>query len=324
MSLPRKTAEKIFGEEDPINKTLTWKDGYSQRELIIKGICANPPKNSSLQFDVLTRFELHEGYEEHLATWDDQYHDLYLQLAPNVSVAEFEEKLRPFVAQHYSGTLEQMETEGIQTEPGKDLMALKLQPLSDRHANTLVAAKNAKNALSYPYLLSILAGFLLLVAAFNFVNLTIARYLSRAKEAGVRKVLGANRKQLLTQFWGEALLIGVIALIAGGIIFYDLIPTYNDLFRRNIHLGQFKNPILWLGILGGLFLITLLAGAYPAWWLSRINMPEIFKGKVQLNTPGSVRNTLIVIQFCYCQLTNRMHPNRLETNRFSPDQGPGI
>ena len=195
-----------------------------------------------------------------------------------------------------------METEGIQPEPGKDLIALKLQPLSDRHANTLVAAKNSKNALSYPYLLSILAGFLLLVAAFNFVNLTIARYLSRAKEAGVRKVLGANRKQLLAQFWGEALLIGVIALIAGGIIFYDLIPTYNDLFRRNIHLGQFSNPMLWLGILGGLFLVTLLAGAYPAWWLSRINMPEIFKGKVQLNTPGSVRNTLIVIQFAIASL----------------------
>ena len=82
--LTEKTAEKIFGDEDPINKSLTWKDGYSQRELIVKGICANPPKNSSLQFDVLTRFELHEGYEEHLTSWDDQYHDLYLQLAPNM------------------------------------------------------------------------------------------------------------------------------------------------------------------------------------------------------------------------------------------------
>lgn len=300
--LTEKTAERIFGDKDPMGEALTWKDGYSTRELIVNGICADPPKNSSIRFDALTRFETHEGYEENLASWDDQYHELYIQLAPGIEASALEEKLKPFVAQHYSGSIEQMESEGIEPQPGKELIALKLQPLSDRHENTLIAAKNEKNSLSYPYLFSGLAIFLLLVAAFNFVNLTIARYLSRAKEAGVRKVLGANRKQLLAQFWGEALLIGSIALIAGGIIFYDLIPTYNELFRRSIHLGQLQSPKLWLGILGGLFVVTLLAGAYPAWWLSRINMPEIFKGKVQLNTPGSVRNTLIIIQFAIASL----------------------
>ncbi len=300
--LTEKTAKRIFGETDPMGKTLGVFDGSNYQEFMVNGICEDNPKNSSLTFDVLIRFEAQAGYKEHLETWNDQYHDVYVQLKEGVSQKDFEEKLKPFVAHHLEGDIKQLENEGVTVPSGEQPIKLKLQPLEDVHENTLLATDAKRAQFSYPNLLLLLAAFLVLVAAFNFVNLTIARYLSRAKEAGVRKVLGAHRKLLIAQFWGEALLLGIVSIVIGAIIFYDLIPSYNSLFRRNIHLGQFQDPWLWGGIAGGLFGLTFLAGAYPAWWLSRINMPDIFKGKVQLNTPGGIRNTLIVIQFAIASL----------------------
>ena len=300
--LTEKAAKRIFGEEDPIGKTVGVFDGTTRREMIVNGICKDYPTNSSLTFDALVRFESHTGYEDNLISWNDQYHDVYVQLKEGVSQGDFEEKLIPFVAHHMEGDIEQLENEGVTVGPGEQVISLKLQPLEDIHENTYLATDANRTQLSYPHLLLLLATFLILVAAFNFVNLTIARYLSRAKEAGVRKVLGAHRKLLITQFWGEALLMGLISIGVGAIIFYDLIPTYNSLFRRSIHVGQFQDPWLWGGIIGLLIFLTFLAGAYPAWWLSRISMPDIFKGKVQLNTPGGIRNTLIVIQFAIASL----------------------
>ena len=147
-------------------------------------------------------------------------------------------------------------------------------------------------------MLLVICALIVLIACINFINLSIARSLERAKEVGMRKALGAAKNQILGQFWGEAFIICMISFLFGCLLATVSMPTYNSVFRTFISFQSLFNPqtaiILLLSFLG----ITLVAGGYPAIVVTKFNIIEVLKGKLKVNTKsGGLRNTLIVVQF---------------------------
>ncbi len=150
---------------------------------------------------------------------------------------------------------------------------------------------------TYVYTLLLVGLFILAVACINFINLTIAQSLSRSREVGVRKSLGAQRGQLFGQIWGETLLLCLVALLIGLGLAYLTLPTFNKLFRSHLALGNYlqPGPLLVTGV--GFLFITLIAGGYPSWFITRFNAVDVLRGTVRLSRPGLLRNALIVSQF---------------------------
>ncbi|WP_225975198.1 FtsX-like permease family protein [Anseongella ginsenosidimutans] len=147
-----------------------------------------------------------------------------------------------------------------------------------------------------------IAFFILLIAGINFINLNVARSFTRAREVGVRKSLGALKSQLFVQIWGEAAMICVAGFLVGGLLAWLLLPQYNALFQAPLNPSWLFSPGFAALMLGVLALLTLAAGGYPAWQLSRFNPVEVLKGKVSLKRPGLLRNSLIVMQFAMASL----------------------
>jgi len=298
--ITQKVADAIFKQENPIGKSVSLYTQDTLLSLIVSGIAANPPDNSSIDFDLLTRFENEPDYRYHITSWDSRFHNLFVQLHPNTDKAQFEKRLNQFVAQQYAEDIEQLKAEGVQPDDEGNWISSHLQPIDDLHAGTMTSSSADK--LNYPIMLLIVSVLLMLIASFNFVNLNIARFLNRAKEAGMRKTLGASRYQIILQFTLEALIICMLALVIGSIVFYDLIPEYNSLFYSTISLSQLQNPMLMLGIVGGTLMIAGIAGLYPAWWLSRLTISTILKGSLGSSSPQALRNTLLVFQFAVASL----------------------
>ena len=152
------------------------------------------------------------------------------------------------------------------------------------------------------YALMSLGGFILLIACFNFVNLNLAQSFQRSRELGVRKTLGAHKKQLFFQLWGEAFLIYFIGFAIGIAIATQLVPEVNSQFGGGIEISTLGQP-LFIALMGGVFVIvTLIAGGYPALKMANFGLVEILKGKVSNKKPGMLRNSLLVGQFAISTL----------------------
>jgi ABC-type antimicrobial peptide transport system permease subunit len=146
--------------------------------------------------------------------------------------------------------------------------------------------------------------FIMLIACFNFINLSIARSFTRAKEMGVRKYLGAVKSQLFVQVWGESAIICFLGLAIGALLAFVLLPEFNAAFDTRLQTDHLLQPG-FVALLGGVFvLVTLVAGGYPAWLMSRFNAVAVLKGQISLKKPGFLRNSLLVTQFAMsCLLT---------------------
>ncbi|MEZ4903221.1 MAG: FtsX-like permease family protein [Spirosomataceae bacterium] len=170
--------------------------------------------------------------------------------------------------------------------------------LSESHFDTKVGGRGRAINKFYPITLLIVGMIILLIAAINFINLSIAKSFGRAKEVGMRKALGAFKSQIIGQFWSEAFLICTIAFVAGLLLSYFLAPQYNALFRTSLSLQMLTKPALFVAVLICFAFITLIAGGYPAWSVTRFNTVEVLKGKVRVSgSSGGIRNTLIIFQF---------------------------
>jgi ABC-type antimicrobial peptide transport system permease subunit len=294
--LSAKVAKNIFGNQNPIGKLIEVKLNNEWKSLNVTAIAADAPENSSLSFGLLCRFEQFPGYDQNLNDWNNQSHDVFVQLPADADPLAFEKKLRKFTAKHYEGTIKQLIHDGATRDNNGDVLSLHLIPLTDVHFNAISSQSRAVSKF-YPYLVLLISVFILFIACTNFINLSLGRAFTRAKEIGVRKVIGATKTQLIIQFCSESFIICGVSLLLGALAACILLPQYKQAFNQQLSLDMLKSPVIIGYFLGGFALISVLAGAYPAWVMAIRKTALTVKGKVSSNQSNGLRNTLMVVQF---------------------------
>ncbi len=295
--LNEETAQKIFDKADPVGKTINLNFGGRIESFVVTGIMENAPKNSSIENDMLLRFENNPEYQDSKDKWNSDYHYVYVQLADKVDYLSFERRLKSFTEKYYKADIEQMQKDGAKPDERGEVRSLRLLPLPEMHFNPQIAGGRSVD-ITYPYMLLVISALILLIACINFINLSIARSMTRAKEVGMRKALGALKSQIVGQFWGEALIICIMAFGIGCLLATSLMPQYNALFRSSLTFENLQNPIVGILLLISFLIITLIAGGYPAFAVAKFNTVEVLKGKIKVSSrSGGIRSALIVAQF---------------------------
>ena len=278
-------ARKYFGSDDPIGQTITL---GNEHDFQVTAVMQDIPAGSHFSFDFVAsletladlhgkRYLTHPGYLSFYT---------YLLLEKNANPGELTQKIAALVSQKF----------------GAKLAATRrffLQPLESIHLHSQLEGElEANSSVSFMYIYAAIALFILLIASFNFMNLSTARSANRAKEVGMRKVLGAFRMQLIKQFLGESILLSFLSLVFAGGIAVLLLPLFNSLTSKELALEHFLGSGLFLAFLGIVLLIGICAGLYPAFFLSAFQPVRTLKGK--FGTAGrssSLRRILVVAQF---------------------------
>ncbi|MEL6848118.1 MAG: ABC transporter permease [Bacteroidota bacterium] len=287
-------ASKYFGEENPLGKTLRLQDDDFNDELaVITGVFAPLPENTHLKFDVLFSYKTLYGRwerapERYNQSWDRKDMYTFIKVREGTDPKALEAKF-PEIVQKYSPDLAEENRED----------RLLLQPLTDIHLHSDLAEEVTANGDARIVFFLRLIGFLVLIIAWiNYVNLSTARAMERAKEVGIRKVVGAERHQLWRQFMTEAGVINLVALIISGLLVVLTLPWFNQL--SGLSLGWSHLTQAWfLGLFFLLWLVgTFLSGFYPALVLSAFRPVSILKGALKNSTRGiNLRRGLVVVQF---------------------------
>ena len=281
------SAKKYFGSENPIGKTLKINSDGQEQIYEVSAILANPPQESSIQFDMLVSLENEASFfsEGARRNWFSVVVESYLLLGPGQSPAQLESKFPKIIAQYLGDEYEE------------NTFFLHLQPITQIHLDTsLPTGLEPISNPMYSYVLASIGFLVLLLACINFVTLSVGRSFSRAIEVGVRKALGAFRNQILYQFWGEALLITCLAVVVGILMAYTFLDTFNELTGKVLYLAL---DTTFLAITFGLVLfIALIAGIYPSMVLSKFNPIEVLvRKKVTGASMGWLGKGLVVAQF---------------------------
>ncbi len=294
--ISKTTARNIFGKEDPMGKQLLMEISNVKTPFVVTGVIEDAPENSTIEYDVLIRSENNSSYEELKDRWNNQNHQVYVKLAANATQETTEKRFESLVNKYMKTNLEESRKAGRAKNEKGQYISLLMMPLNDVHFDTITGwgVGVSKN---YIYTLLIIALLIVLIASINFINLTIAKSLTQAKEVGVRKSLGANKGQLFLQGWGESFLICTVAMSLGLAAAYAFLPQFNSLFQSKLSMQNFLNPSNLVMVVAGFVAITLIAGGYPAFVSSRFNIVEVLKGKLTKKKPGLLRNSLIIVQF---------------------------
>lgn len=288
--LSRSMAQKYFGEEDPLGQTLTLS---GDDVFTITGIFEDLPAQSHLQIDLMGSFSTMRSFvsEERLSNWIWQQFYNYVLLPEGYNPALLEAKL-PDLLTRYADP----ET----TPHGFTYQSSRLQPLTDiyLHSANLEFDNGPRGNITYVYSFSAIALFILLIACFNFMNLATARSMRRAKEVGLRKVIGAQRGQLIRQFLGESVLMALLALTLAILLVHLILPVFNAFTGKAIALNYAQNIGFVLGLLAGCLTVGLFAGSYPALFLSSFAPIKVLKGHGSSEGGLTVlRKGLVVAQF---------------------------
>jgi putative ABC transport system permease protein len=286
--LTESMAKKYFGEADPINKTISIQLDTTFEEFTIKAVTANLPTNSSIQFELLiSDLNYPKLYNPRVLTsaWFNISPETYVLLKEGANRQELESKF-PSVFQTLLGEEAFKESHYA---PG-------LQPLTEIHLDTSYPVGIAPvNDPKYSYILAAIAVLILLVACINFVTLSIGRSMKRAREVGIRKVVGAERKQLIFQFIGEAVIVTLIALFIGVVLSILGLPVFNNFSGKQL-LFEFNGFTVAL-IVSLITVIGIMAGSYPAFVLSAFKPIAILKGSLHTgNNKQRVRQLLVGVQ----------------------------
>jgi putative ABC transport system permease protein len=281
------TARNIFGDENPIGKVLRWNN---KDDLVITGVVKSPPENSHLQFTSLISFSSLYQDERLYMDWNGgmQYYH-YVELVPGSSKELTESKLPEFMDRHFNNMFK-----------GSDYsINASLQPLQDIHLKSeYVGEIGMTGSLSTIYIYSAIALFILFIACINFMNLTTAKSARRAREVGMRKVLGAERENLIGQFLGESVIMSLVALIIALILVEILLPAFNQMVSRELELYQVRNLDLIIGIPVFVIIVGILAGSYPAFIMSAFKPLNVLRGILSgEKSSAGFRNILVLVQF---------------------------
>ena len=312
------TAKKYFGNANAIGKTIELSLGDEKTAFAVAGIAEPSPEESSIKYDMLISYSNAKLVfsPRMLQNWFNIFNETYMLIGKNVNAADLEKKFPSMMKQQ------------LGEDYGKEEFNLYLQPITDIHLNTsLPAGIQPTSDPKYAYILATIGILILLIACINFITLYVGRSTSRALEVGVRKALGAERKDLIQQFWGEALLTTLMSVVLGLAIAFFLVPPFNQLIERNL---SFHVDILFITFCVLLIVVIgLIAGIYPAIILSGFNPVEVLKGKLNLkDNAGFFRKGLIVGQFgvsivmiiCTIVIGQQMHYLQTKDLGYNKDQ----
>ncbi len=279
-------AEKYFGREEPLGKILKWdnKDVYT-----VTGVVKKMPENSHFKFNMLASISSLSRTFEDPTSWMNFHFFTYIELQEKASLEGLEQKYYSFLMDNMPEQIKQLDFK----------MELFLQPLKSIHLHSrLQGEMEPSGNVAYIRIMATIASFILLIACINFMNLSTALSAQRAKEVGMRKVLGADRKKLISQFLGESLLLCFISLCFALLLIQVLLPVFNQLVLKKLTFNPFQD--LWMVI--GLFVITLLvgviSGAYPAFFLSSFMPIDVFRSHFKAGKGHHFfRNGLVTFQY---------------------------
>jgi putative ABC transport system permease protein len=294
--ITEKTALKFFNSTNVVGKILHMEADPSAdrlgKPLVISGVVENPPKNSSIQFDVLHPFSFMQlSFED--TNWLNTYLGTFVVLNPKADTSLV---IKKFNQVHARNAQEQIKDNGYDPETSYGL-----QPITDIHLNPLNTggeggAINYSNPL-YSYVFLGIALFILLMASINFVNISIASSLKRAKEVGIRKVTGSRQSQIIIQFLGESAILCVAAFLLAILLMLILLPVFNELANKKIEIREIFEWKLIVSFVIVLLLNILLSGLYPAYILSNFKPTEVLYSKQKLSGGSFLGQSLVVVQF---------------------------
>lgn len=284
-------ANKYFGDQDPIDKTIK----INKDTLTVKGVLAPLPDHFHLDFHYLMSLSAAGIPKERMDNWTWNQFYTYIKLNPGANPQLLQDKLQAHIKKVVAPTYTQVGSSSLPY----------FQQLKDIHLQSadFVYDNAIRGNASYVKALAIIALFVLAIACFNFINLATARSFRRAKEIGVRKVVGADRKQLIFQFILETVLLSVFAVLIATIATFFFVPLLNDFTGKSIEFNPFTNPVLALLIVVGSIVIGILAGLYPAFILSGFQPIKVLKNmKLTGSSVPWLRQGLIVVQFALSTL----------------------
>lgn len=295
MIISESTSEKYFGNQNPVGKSLRIDNSD---DFAVTGVYRDIPGNSHFNFDVI--FSMASRAESRQTTWLSNNFNTYILLRENADPAELETKFPALLRKNMNAEVERFF--GISYEAlekaGKGSATYYLQPLTDIHLNSdLIAELGVNSDIKYVYIFTAIALFILVIACINFVNLSTARSAGRATEVGVRKAIGSFRKQLVSQFLTESLVVSFAALVIAVFITLAVLPYFNALSGKTLMFTSLLNPGTMLFVIVVSVSAGLLAGLYPALYISAICPVNIFSEKrISGKGNGLLRSGLVVFQ----------------------------
>ena len=286
--LTERAARRYFGSIDPVGKLL---DTDRFGPLTVTGVVNNPPAHSHLDFDVLISFATlpaqSPNWQRFIDSWESSGFATYLLAERAIDLAAVQEKITQLARQHRDAASAPLQL---------SLQALRDVHFHSAHINTDFNANKGQPA--YAAIFAVIALLVLLIACINYMNLSTARSMKRSREIGMRKVVGAAKKQLIAQFLSESVLLSGIALIIAIAIAQLVLPMFNALAGRELQLFASANPLFAIILLLLMLFVGIVAGSYPAFYLSRLNPAVVFKGDKQAGGGGAFfRRVLVVTQF---------------------------
>ena len=298
VAISRSRAEKYFSSPQmAMGQTLVLENDERWQ---VSAVYEDMPVNTHFQANLLLAMNGNEEVKGDPTFWaSNNNFQTYLLLRKGTDLAAFEQKFEKLAADKIAVTIQQLiGTTVADMEKSGQYARYHLQKLTDIHLHSDLTAELAPNGnIRYVWIFSAIAAFILLIACINFMNLATARSASRAKEVGMRKVMGSGRQALIGQFLGESLVISAVAVLLALVLATVAMPWYQDLTGRELAI-PWSNPLFWTALLGGTALVGLLAGSYPAFFLSAFDSLKVLKGQVAgLGRGSRFRSTLVVFQF---------------------------
>lgn len=296
-------AKKYFGDSDAMGKTMLIRNGGKFEPFVVTGIAKNCPQNSSIKFNVLLPLKVSVEDENNNGNWFNSFLSTFIVLTPNANIKTVQNKMdKAFEADARESINEIKSKYGINSIG----ISYVLEPLSSIHLGKAVEAQDEvladKSSVTFSYILSAIALFILLIACINFVNLTVARSVKRAREIGIRKVIGGTRKQLMVQFLGESFILCLVAFSFAIVIVLLVLPVFNQLSNKVLSLSYLFNVKLVIGYISLFILTGLLAGFYPAAVLSNYNPVQTLYSRFNYAGKNYLQKSLVVFQFTLASL----------------------
>ncbi|MCB0487169.1 MAG: ABC transporter permease [Cyclobacteriaceae bacterium] len=287
MLITEEMATKYFGTDDPIGKSLDVNGGY---EFVVTGVLHDIPENSHIQFDFLTSmasFKVMHEYPVNASFTSHWWPSVwtYALLRDPSDVSEINARFAEVMKKH-------REAEEV------DQFKPQLQPITDIHLRSDMVGEFGQNgSMKTVAIFLAVAAFTLILACINFMNLATARAVKRAREIGVRKAIGAERKQLIFQFFFESFLMNIVAFLVAILLADLVLPWFGVQLERQLSFSLFNDPKIWMSLVGIILLSAFMSGAYPALFLSGFKPASVLKTSFSLAGGRDIRKALVIFQF---------------------------
>src|SRR5882724_2330845 len=279
--LSQRAAKAFFGNEDPINKIIKIDNNRNYK---VSALVSDPPSNSSIYFDFVIPFDYSDpGVQHAMNEWNNSSWNVFIQTVPGADMAAVQKTINEVKKAH---------------SPRDKISSYFTFPMSKwRLYSDFKDGKNVGGMIEYVRLFTAIAIIILLIACINFMNLSTARSEKRAKEVGIRKTLGSDKRQLRWQFLLESIILTCIAFVFSMIAVYLLLPAFNNLVNKELVLRP-GDPVFWIGVVSIILFTGLIAGSYPAFYLSSFNPVKVLKGTMLAGRRAVLpRRILVVTQF---------------------------